>query len=80
MHVQTALALGDVVRERRESLGWTQGRLAQEAGVSRRWVNEFENGKSATAQLRLVLDTLHVLGMELEVRSEKITAPGDADE
>lgn len=68
MKVQTALALGDVVHERRQGLGWTQARLAHEAGVSRRWINEFESGKSATAQLRLVLDTLQVLGLVLDVR------------
>lgn len=36
------------------------------AGVSRKWVYEFEAGKP-TAELRLILRTLDVLGLTLEL-------------
>lgn len=65
MRVDTALALGDLVHERRTRLGWSQAELAERMGVSRRWVNEFEGGKG-TAQLRLAFDALAVLGLVLE--------------
>lgn len=69
MRVRNALSLGDLVHERRTALGWSQGELAERMGVSRRWVNEFENGKG-TAQLRLVFDALSVLGLVLEARDD----------
>lgn len=65
MRIDSALALGDLVHERRVARGWSQGELAQQMGVSRRWVNEFENGKGS-AQVRLVFDALAVLGVVLE--------------
>ncbi|ROQ16759.1 y4mF family transcriptional regulator [Curtobacterium sp. PhB172] len=68
MRVDSVLALGDAVHERRVELGWSQGELAQRMGVSRRWVNEFENGKG-TAQLRLALDALTVLGLVLDAEA-----------
>ncbi|WP_426519209.1 helix-turn-helix domain-containing protein [Diaminobutyricibacter sp. McL0618] len=58
--------LGALIRDRREARGWTQEELAERAGVSRRWVNEFESGKG-TAQVRLVFDALNALDVELEV-------------
>lgn len=69
MIVDSALALGDLVHERRMARGWSQGDLALRMGVSRRWVNEFESGKGS-AQLRLAFDALTVLGVVLEVRAE----------
>jgi len=69
MIVDSALTLGDLVHERRKARGWSQGDLAQRMGVSRRWVNEFENGKGS-AQLRLAYDALTVLGVVLEARAE----------
>lgn len=55
MRIDSALALGDLVHERRMRLGWSQRELAARMGVSRQWVNGFESGKG-TAQLRLAFD------------------------
>jgi putative transcriptional regulator len=69
MRVRNALSLGDLVHERRVQLGWSQGELAERMGVSRQWVNQFENGKG-TAQLRLAFDALSVLGLVLEATTD----------
>ncbi len=35
----------NTLRRRRESRGWSQGRLADEVGVSRQTINAIENGR-----------------------------------
>jgi y4mF family transcriptional regulator len=64
MRIATARDLGLVVRQSREDRGQTQAQLATEAGVSRRWLSDLEAGK-ATAEVGLVLRTLHALGLGL---------------
>ena len=48
------------VRESREARGWSQERLAQEAGVSENTVLSLERGKKKTqpGKVRLILDAL----------------------
>jgi HTH-type transcriptional regulator / antitoxin HipB len=53
-----------IVRGRREQLSVTQEQLAQRAGVSRKWVYEFEAGKSR-AEFALVLRVFSELGLVL---------------
>ena len=43
----------------------TQTDLTAVAGVSRRWLSDLEAGK-ATAEIGLVMKTLHALGLVLE--------------
>ncbi len=62
--------LAGVVRGRRRDLGVSQAELAARAGVSRKWVYEFEAGKPA-AELQLVLRVLDALGLVLEVGAEE---------
>jgi HTH-type transcriptional regulator / antitoxin HipB len=59
-------AMGALVRNFRKERGMTQAELAQRAGVSRKWLIEFEKGKPE-AQLWMVIDVLNVLGYELEI-------------
>lgn len=54
------------VRGRRQDLGLNQAELAKRAGVSRKWIYEFEAGKS-TAEFGLVLRVLEELGFGLEL-------------
>ena len=42
------------IREARENLGWTQERLAQELGVTRQSVSNFEQGRIPASMLKLV--------------------------
>lgn len=55
------------VRVRREELGYTQTELAFRAGLSTRFVKEFELGKK-TARLDKVNELLNYLGASLEVK------------
>lgn len=55
------------VRLRREELGYTQKDLAFRAGLSARFVKEFELGKK-TARLDKVIELLNYLGASLEVK------------
>jgi y4mF family transcriptional regulator len=63
--------LAAAVRGRRKDLGMNQAQLAERAGVSRKWIYEFEAGK-ATAEFGLLLSVLDELGLTLELtpRSE----------
>jgi y4mF family transcriptional regulator len=55
------------VRNRREELDYTQEDLAFRAGLSTRFVKEFELGKK-TVRLDKVTDLLHFLGATLDVK------------
>jgi HTH-type transcriptional regulator/antitoxin HipB len=66
MRVRSIRDLAAMVRGRRRDLGISQAELAARAGVSRKWVYEFEAGKP-TAELRLILRVLDALGLMFEV-------------
>ena len=54
------------VRGRRKDLGMNQAELAERAGVSRKWIYEFEAGKP-TAELGLFLRVLDELELVLDL-------------
>jgi HTH-type transcriptional regulator/antitoxin HipB len=54
------------VRGRRIQMGLSQDQLAQRAGVSRKWVYEFEAGKQH-AELGHLLRVLDALDLQLDV-------------
>jgi len=56
-------------------LGLSQGDLAERAGVSRRWVNQFEACGRSTAEVGTILRVLDALGLDLHVE-----APGWTDD
>lgn len=64
MRIRTAGDLAAVARGRRLDLGWTQAETAGRAGVSRKWLSDFETGK-ATVDLAAVLRLLDVLDVTL---------------
>lgn len=53
-----------IIKARREALGLSQQALAERLNVSRKWVNEVEQG-SANAKLGLVLRAFNELGIEI---------------
>ena len=61
--------ISQFVRIRREELGYTQNELAFRAGLSTRFIKEFELGKK-TARLDKVTDLLNYLGASLEVKQK----------
>lgn len=56
--------LAKVVRERRKSMGYSQEKLANRAGVGLRFLRELEQGK-ATVRVDKVNLVLFLFGMEL---------------
>lgn len=66
MKVSSIRDLAAVVRGRRRDLGLSQAELATRAGVSRKWIYQFEGGKP-TAELRLILRVLDALDLVLDV-------------
>jgi y4mF family transcriptional regulator len=68
--------LAAVVRGRRKDLGISQAALAERAGVSRKWIYEFESGKP-TAEFGLLLRVLDALGLELDVSAGSASPTAD---
>ena len=56
--------IGRVVAARRRQLGFTQTQMANELGLTQRYVSELENGKTSSLNTR-TLDVLDQLGIEL---------------
>jgi HTH-type transcriptional regulator / antitoxin HipB len=65
--IDSAKALGPLIRRRRLELRLTQTELADVARTTLRFVSELERGKQ-TAQLDGVLRVLAALGIRLEAR------------
>jgi len=78
MRLDSTRELGRYVRDRRQQLNLTQVQLATKAGVSRRWLSDLEAGKE-TADIGLVLRTLHALGVVLNAVPERRPDPIDLD-
>ena len=76
MRVRSIAAAAAAVRGRRLELGLSQDVLARRAGVSRKWVYEFEAGKPA-AELGHVLRVCEALGLWLDMSpdTERESAP-----
>jgi HTH-type transcriptional regulator / antitoxin HipB len=66
MDVTDGRQLQALARDRRLTLGLSQETLASKSGVSRKWVSEFELGKTS-ADLTLVLRLLKALDLRLQV-------------
>ncbi len=78
MSIRSVRDLAAAVRGRRIDLGLNQADLASRAGVSRKWVYEFEAGK-ATAQFGLILRVLDALDLALDVSSTDDASPSAMD-
>lgn len=72
MRARTIVDVAATVRARRQELQLSQAALAERAGVSRKWVSEFERGKSR-AELLMFLRILEALGLEMD-----LSVPGAA--
>lgn len=65
MHLASIADIAAVVRGRRIDLRLSQGDLAERAGVSRRWINQFEAGGRTTAEIGTVLRVIEAVGLSL---------------
>ena len=64
MKIQDSISIGQIIKQRRISLGLTQEETAQMCHVGKRFFSELENGK-ATLQLSKVLHCIEILGINL---------------
>ena len=67
-HLRRSDQIGHAVVVLRRARGLTQAETAERAGVSRKWLSDFENGKSS-AEIGLLLRVLEVLGYEIELHA-----------
>lgn len=74
MHATVARDLGLAVRGRRRELGLSQSTLSAQAGVSRKWLSEFEQGKPS-AEIGFMLRVLDAVGLRLIVETDSGVQP-----
>lgn len=67
--VASAETLGGLIRRAREERGLSQHKLAEQAGVGRRFVSELENGKSSL-EFDKVLQVARAAGVSLIARAQ----------
>jgi y4mF family transcriptional regulator len=71
IHLRRADDIAGLIKARREALGLSQQALADRLTVSRKWVNEIEQGNS-NAKLGHVLRALNELGIDLYGQTAQI--------
>jgi len=69
-YIRTQADLGAFLARARQDHGLTQQELADELGISRRYVSEIENGKPGLYSERL-FQTLRLLGVRLRAEREQ---------
>ncbi|MFW0796190.1 helix-turn-helix domain-containing protein [Gordonia sp. CPCC 205515] len=62
---------GIVLRHLRENAGLTQATLAEQAGVSKRWLVNFENGKPSV-DMSMVMDVFATLGFAFDIVDDRL--------
>ena len=70
--VKSALDIGTAIRKKRKEDGLTLADAAGLCNVNYRFLSDLENGK-ATAQLGKVLQVLHALGINIELKDRTWT-------
>lgn len=76
MQILSILDVQSTVRGRRLELGLTQQALADRAGVSRRWLVEFETGARGPAvELAVVMRVLAALRLRIDVTPAQAPDP-----
>jgi HTH-type transcriptional regulator / antitoxin HipB len=76
VRIRSIRQIAAAVRGRRGDLGLSQADLAKRANVSRKWIYEFEAGKS-TAEFGLLLQVLDALDLTLELSRLDDSATGE---
>lgn len=65
--VTTVHQIQALLRGRRTALNRTQGVVARDAGVSRKWVSDFERGVSISVELPQLLRVVAALDLSLDL-------------
>ena len=66
MKITDSKSLGQLIRERRRELGYTQKYLSEYTGLSITFISQLERGKP-TAEIEKTIQLIHILGMDLTV-------------
>lgn len=66
--------LAAAVRQARTARGLTQGELAEQLGVSRPWISQFERGQAPKAGMDRIFVMLDLLGLTLTVAEADVPA------
>ena len=59
--------IGQIIRQRREELGWSQAHLAKITGHSRLYVLKIENNQIKSPGIEAVKKIFHALGLKLDM-------------
>ena len=79
VRIPTCFVLGSAVRQARRDAGLTQAELAAQAGVSRPWLSQLENGKRSV-EVGKVLAVLAALDLYMDIgRAQQQRRPGTED-
>jgi y4mF family transcriptional regulator len=66
--IRSVTDLGNVLRDRRKAIGYTQRQVADLCGTGVRFISDLENGKE-TIELGKVLIILSALGIDLKTET-----------
>ncbi len=66
MKITDSKALGQVIRERRKELNYTQAYLSDFTGLSVTFISDLERGKP-TAEIEKTIRLINILGLDLLV-------------
>lgn len=66
MKISTSREFGEAIRNRRKTLGYTQGYISEVTGFSTSFISDLENGKP-TIEFGKALYLVQMLGMDLNI-------------
>ena len=66
MKINDSKKIGQIIRDRRKELGYTQAYLSEFTGLSITFISDVERGKP-TAEIEKIIQLIHVLGLDLIV-------------
>lgn len=66
MTIQNTKALGQLIKDRRKELHYTQETVSNYTGLSKSFISDVENGKKS-AEIEKIIYLLNSLGMDLNI-------------
>ena len=67
MKINDVSEFGNVVKQRRKSLGYTQNDISESTGLSVTFISDLENGKK-TIEFGKALLLANMLGLDMEIK------------
>ena len=66
MKINNAKAFGEMIKNKRKKLGYTQKYICEVSGISASYISDLENGKS-TIELGKAIFLANLLGIDVEL-------------